>query len=246
MDTSAPAAETAALQYLQCGEAQQAIAALQHAVARTPGHGRLWQLLGIAQWEIGAVEASVASLETAMTLVPLRPEASLALALGYEVQQKHESSSGLLVALTQQDGLPTQLMEPLARALGRARKPELAYSVCRRASRAQPGEVAPLVGMVFYMRQTAASDEAVLPLLLRALGLAPEDFGVRMLAAQCLHQCGLSDDAAQVLRAADYVSSGCPTCLAAMQEIFAEAGDALAVERVGDRLAAIEAAEANG
>lgn len=237
MDASLRAIEELAVDYLLQGEPALALAELSAVVDAAPDEGRLWELLGIGHWEIGQVRESIAALETAMTLVPLGPEATLALGLGYEVIQKLPLAKDLFIDLAGRDALPLRVLEPLARGLGRANESGLALAMCERAATSQPDELGPLMGMVFYMGRLGRPAEHLLPVLLRALGLAPEDFTIRMLAARCLHDCGLAEDAAELLRVADYLDSSCPSCLHAMQEIFLAAGDEPAAADVVERLA---------
>lgn len=237
------AVEQTAVDMLNRGEATPAIElltrALNEAPGELPGEGRLRELRGWACWELGDVQQSVHELETAMSLVPLGAEGTLALALGYEVMQKRDLSIGLLNQLVDRRTLPLRVLESLARALGRAGEFAKALDICQRASAAQPDELAPLMGVVFYQGRVGGSPEWLLEPLFRALHLAPEDFSIRMLTARCLHDCGLSEDAADVLRAVEYLESCCPSCLNTMHEIFRACGDSAAAAAVVEKLSLV-------
>ncbi len=202
-----------------------AIEKLNQALADSPDDGRLWDLLGVALWDSGAVQDSIEALEHATILVPLSPEGQLALGLGYEVVQKRELALELLLGLAGRDHLSPAILEQLARALGRAGEFSTALHVCQRAASAMPESPAPLLGVAYYMTRLGASSEQLLPALFRAMHLDPHDTGVRILLARRLHDCGMSEDAAEVLRLVDLSKYRCVRCLAAMQEIFQAAGD---------------------
>lgn len=236
MEAPLRAVEEMAIDNLSRGDAALAIADLSIALDESPDEGRLWELLGLGQWKFGAVQESIRSLETAMTLIPLGAKATLALALGYEVIQKFSLAKGLLVELATRNELPTTVFEALARGLGRANEPALALAVCQRAAAAHPDKLGPLMGIVFYMGRLGVSSERMLPPLFRALDIASKDFSIRMLTARCLHDCGLSEDAAEVLRVVSFLDSRCPNCLRVMQEVFHAAGDERTAAQVVERL----------
>jgi Flp pilus assembly protein TadD len=225
------AAYTEACALLASGNTCRAIDALTAAVEDEPDEGRLWALLGVAQWSVGAVTDSIASLETALTLVPLEVEGRLALALGYEVIQKRDLAADLCVGIAHEDNLPYRVLEPLSRALGRANEPQLALDVCREASRRRPHDAGPLRGMAFYMARLGKArfggeGEEVLAVLFRAFHLEPDDFDTRLLLAHRLRDCGRVNEAAYLLATVAIETAACPRCLNAMREIFIDAGDA--------------------
>ncbi|MEO1498611.1 MAG: tetratricopeptide repeat protein [Planctomycetota bacterium] len=224
---------------LASGECTEAIELLEAAVADSPDEGTLWCLLGVAQWGIGSVEDSIASLETATTLVPVGAEGRLALALGYEVIQKRELASDLFVGLLSEEHLPYAVLEPLSRALARAKQPALALEVCQRAAGRRPDSAGPLRGMAFYMTQLDRASEEILPVLFKAFHLEPEDFDTRMQLAKRLLDCGRLEEAAYLMSVIEIESSCCPSCLVAMQEIFEAAGDSDNARRCLETLIAI-------
>lgn len=210
---------------LAAGDCSGAIDRLSDAVAMEPDAGKLWTLLGVAQWSVGAVHEAIASLETALTLTPLDAPARLALALGYEVIQKQDLANGLLESLLAEKDLPLPVLEPLARALGRGRRPALALEVCRRAAALDTDSPLPLRGVAFYMAQLGRGHEEIVPVLLRALRLDPTNFNIRIQLARRLRECDRTDEAARLLSPVAIESSRCPSCLRAMREIFEEVGD---------------------
>lgn len=233
------AAYTEACALLASGNTCRAIDALTVAVEHEPDEGRLWALLGVAQWSVGAVTDSIASLETALTLIPLEVEGRLALALGYEVIQKRKLAADLCVGIAEEDNLPYRVLEPLARALGRANEPQLALDVCREASRRRPHDAGPLRGMAFYMSRLGKDAEAILAVVFRAFHLEPDDFDTRLLLAHRLRDCGRATEAAYLLATVAIETAACPRCLNAMREIFLDAGDAENAARCISALVAI-------
>lgn len=210
---------------LEENDCPTAIEELQRTIDEFPDEGRLLDLLGVALWDSGSVQESIDTLEQASMLVPLSPEAQLALGLGYEVAQKRELASNVLISLASRENLSPSILEQLARALGRANELSVALHVCERAAQLQPDSTAPLLGISYYMARLGASSRQILPVLFRALHLDPEDNSLRILLARRLHDCELCDEAAEVLRVVDSSSTTCPNCLYAMHEIFQAAGD---------------------
>jgi len=218
-----------------------AIDLLARAVEREPDDGELWSLLGVAQCSAGQVSDSIASLETALTLTPVGPEGRLALALGYEVIQKRELATDLFVGLREEDGLPYRVLEPLSRALARADQPALALEVCQHAAVRRPDEVGPLRGIAFYLSQLGRNSEEILTVLFKAFHLDPEHFDTRMQLARRLHEAGRCQEASYLLSVVQIETSCCPSCLNAMREIFAAAGDHENAHRCVSTLVALAA-----
>ncbi|MEM9185689.1 MAG: tetratricopeptide repeat protein [Planctomycetota bacterium] len=219
---------------------QSAIRELTSALAQHPDAGRLWELRGQVHLADNDPVDAVSCLEHAQCLVPLSPESEFALAQGYERTGKRQPACEMLKALARRDDLPLNVLEPLARALGRHRKPQLALSICRQAASRMPDMPAPLLGMVFYQRRLGLPPEQMLPVLFRAFHLEPEDFTIRLTLARMLHESDRSTEAAQLLSVVALDSTRCPNCLSAMQAIFEDACDHERAHRCAELRAAIE------
>jgi cytochrome c-type biogenesis protein CcmH/NrfG len=219
-----------------------ALRVLRGAIKKHPDHGRLWALLGVAQWGVGAVTDSIASLETALTLVPLGADGRLALALGYEVIQKRDLATSLFCGLSEEEGLPDGVLEPLARALGRAGQFGRALRICHEASQRSPAEPGPLRGVAHYLEMLGRPPEEVIAVLFRALHLDPDNFDTRLRLAERLCDVRQPREAAYLLADLPIELSRCSRCLRRMRQVFVSAGDGENATRCVLALAAIGAA----
>lgn len=228
---------------LVSGRPHDAIDSLIQALKQNPDAGRLWELRGQAHLADGDAIDAVSCLEHASCLVPLTKEGQLALAHAYELTDKRDLAGDLFMALAGQDDLPAEMLEPLARGLGRVGKPDQALGVCAEAASRNPTSPAPLLGMVFYQRRLGHGPDRILPLLFRAFHLEPEDFDIRLALARMLHECGQKQEAAELLSVVEIETSRCPSCLVVMQEIFEDVGDQRNVGRCVNALVAIATQE---
>lgn len=228
-----------ATRLLASGRATEAIDWLSAAVEQDADAGRLWELRGRALLDLHDAAGAVRSLEHALCLVPLTAEGQFALASAYELTGECGLAADVFVALADRDTLPIGLLEPLAGALGRVGKPAQALGVCAEAAARLPGEPTPLLGMAFYHRRLGHHPTRVLPALLQALRFEPENDDTRLAVARTLHECGQTGEAAELLSVFPIERSRCPSCLAAMQQIFEGVGDGHSAGRCVDALVAL-------
>lgn len=216
--------ETAKSNFLG-GRLTEARRELEAGLAVDDESGKLWEMLGCVLHTQGIQERAVECLEQASLLVPLEDASRFILGLGYEHLERGEEASNIFRYLATRDGLEDQLLEPLARALGRRGECEAALIICLEAASREPSDSTPLMGAVFYMRRLRKPHEEVLPLLFRAHHLCPEDNECRIALAWMLHECGRSQDGAYLLSQLDIQDLKCGNCLARMRVVFRAAGD---------------------
>lgn len=207
------------------GQLAEARDALGDAIVGDPDAGRLWELLGLVDFEIGNPRGAESALERASLLCPLTPRGQLALANCYDGSGYRQAAAAIYMHLARLKELGTSLLEPLAAGLGRSGKPELALEVCRRAARLMPENPDPLMGIVHYMRRLQRPLELILPTMFRAHQLDPENKEYRISLAWMLHQLDRSDDAAFMLEPIACEESSCIRCLTLMKRVFERAGD---------------------
>ena len=198
---------------------------LELAVGIDDDAGQLWELLGMVAYADGDVKLAIDALEHASLLVPLANCSQFVLAVCYEKREQVDPALAIYRHLASQANLDDNLLEPVARALGRCDDCEYALKVCRLAACRDPATTEPLMGMVFYMKRLHRPPEQILPVLFRAFHLNPEDCDCRLTLARTLHECGQSDEAAYLLACLPIEEFRCVNCLIAIHTIFAAAGD---------------------
>ncbi len=242
----------AALQ-IDTSQLEIAILAVRHAIkldveCESPAAGRRWEILGILQSRSRQHDAAVRSLETASLLCPLSSHGQLVLADEYVRAGHVESARAIYQYLATLIPLEIELLEPLAAGLGRVGERELALTICREAADRMPGEAAPLLGIVYYLRRLRRPAATVLPYLTRAFELDPSDTECRISLAWILHSCGRSDDGARLLDEISLSEVDCVRSLTLMRCVYEAVQDdhcatvckyrleALAAQKWQDRL----------
>lgn len=215
-----------ARQKLTDGDADSAIADLRASLDGNNEQGRLWALLGVAQWSIGRVDESISSLETAQLLTPIGAEGRLTLAQAYEATERRELAADLYATIAVEETLPSRVLPVLADCLWRTDQLELAVSACQEAAQQSPGSAWPYKAIACFLSRMGKSPAKIASVLKRACQLDPEDADIRLAYAQRLHQCGNSSAALDELMKVDVDSICCASCLRTVREIFVEAGDA--------------------
>jgi tetratricopeptide (TPR) repeat protein len=190
-----------------------------------PDDGRLVQLRGIVWHARGRFDAAQRCLERAAALVPLAPTAAWCLADCYLRHDYPQSAHAILVHLAGRSDTPSELLPQLARALGQLGDHHLALEVCRTSARREPDNDQPLFGMAWYMHRLSYPAECVLPLLRRAVDLAPDCLEYRLGYGMLLYRAGRWKDAYGPLSVVPPESVRCPRCLERMVDVFDRAGD---------------------
>lgn len=227
---------TSAREKLLVGELDQAQIELRTALKADVNAGQLWELLGQVSYTKGDYQEALDALEYAGLLIPLSPCGQLILAWCYEKNELVETAREIYQFLATLKNLENNLLEPLAKGLGRTGNFEAALRVCRVAARRTPESPEPLMGMVYYMRELNRPIEQILPCLFQAHHLDPEDVECRKMLAWLLHANGRSYDAAQLLSVISIEGHQCGNCLTGMQHVFAAVEDYENAKRCADAL----------
>ncbi|MEM6331251.1 MAG: tetratricopeptide repeat protein [Planctomycetota bacterium] len=205
------------------GQHQAAAAALRAHLQKQPGEGRLWALLGVSQWALGRVAESVASLETAQTLLPMGVEARLTLAQGYEAMGRRRLAADLYATIACEESPPDRLLPRLVDCLAGSHQRGLAIRVCQEAAQRAPGDPWPARAIARLLAKLGKPPEKIAAALQRAVQLDPHDVDTRLALAQHMHQCGRTGEAVDALSTVDIAGICCTTCLAAVRDIYAAA-----------------------
>jgi tetratricopeptide (TPR) repeat protein len=209
----------------QAGQTLRAIATLNEFLDGEPDAGKAWELLGILAYAVGELPLGMSALERASALVALTAQGQLALARCYDQSGHRESARAIYVYMATLNTLADDLLQSLATGLGRHGEYQMALAICRQAAKRMPDNPDPLLGIVHYMRRLRIPPESILPTLVRAFRLAPEDNDCRITLAWLLHETGQSAAGARLLEHLDCDDFTCIRCLTLMQHIHETVGD---------------------
>lgn len=229
--------QSAQLKFL-AGDSAQAHCELRSAVEINEDSGELWELLGQVCYTKGRINEALDAFEHASLLIPLSARGQFILGRCYEYVGQDMTAIAIYQHLATIRSLESDLLEPLARALGRADQCEAALRVCRDAANRFPEAPEPLMGIVFFMRRLCRPVEQILPCLFRAHHLDPEDVDCRVTLAWLLHECGRSVEAAHYLSVIPLEEFRCGNCLTGMKAVFSAAGDQDNARRCADSIRA--------
>jgi tetratricopeptide (TPR) repeat protein len=210
------------------GMLREALRVAQAGLDKQPNDGRLWDLVGLIQHARGEFNTACRAIETASLLVPLTPPVQCVLAETYLQSEQGELARLIYEHLAKLSDLPVYLLSKIASGLGRVGEIHLALQVCRRAAGRQPECDAPLFAMAYYMGRLRYPLEVILPVLDRAISLAPDCVLYRVSKAMLLERHGRTAEAVSVVRAvpvAELASLRCGRCLARLCQLFLGAGD---------------------
>ncbi len=205
-----------------------------------PDAGRLWEQLGILQFDRNQ-RAALASLETASLLVPLTQQGQMTLADCYATAGYPQTARAIYRHLAATNDLATEMLPDLATGLERVGLCELALAVCRDAARRMPGSVVPLLGIARCLRRLRRPAATVLPYLTRAMALDPANTECRISLAWTLHACGRSGEGAEMLDGIHVATVECVPSLTRMHRVFEAADEQQGAKACKYRLEALAA-----
>jgi tetratricopeptide (TPR) repeat protein len=210
------------------GMLREALRVAEGGLRQQPDDGRLWETVGLIQHARGEFKTACRAIETASLLVPLGPRAECVLAETYLHLGQGELARLIYQHLAELPKVPTHLLSQIASGLGRLGEVHAALQVCRDAARRQPDRDAPMFAMAYYMGRLRYPLEVILPVLDRAISLAPECILYRVSKAMLLERNGQPAEAFAAVRTVnvnDLCSLRCGRCLARLCNLYTEAGD---------------------
>lgn len=222
------------------GMLREALSLAEGGLRDQPDDGRLWEVVGLIQYVRGEFKTACRAIETASLLVPLSPRAECTLAETYLHDGQGELARLIYQHLGELPNVPVHLLSQIASGLGRLGEVHLALQVCRGAARRQPDCDAPLFAMAYYMGRLRYPLEVILPVLDRAISLAPERILYRVSKAMLLERNGQSAEAYAAVRTldvGDLQALRCGRCLARLCNLYLEAGDDRGAEACREAIA---------
>lgn len=215
----------AALRHYELGELAECEELLRTALLRFPDDGRFIQLQGLLWHAHRRFAAACRAFEAASLLVPLSAAAQLALADIYRRTGRNDDARTILSFLATRHDLPTILLPGLTAALGLLGEYQQALEVCRDASGRDPEQDEALYAMAYYMNKLEYPLECIVPLLRRAISLAPDSRLYRVSLGILCARSGNWDEAYTYFAPLDAAEMRCQTCVRIMARTFDRRGD---------------------
>ncbi|MCE9604448.1 MAG: hypothetical protein K8U03_06025 [Planctomycetia bacterium] len=207
------------------GELPQCEELLRVALLRFPDDGRFIQLQGLLWHAQRRYSSACRAFEVASTLVPLSPAAQLAMADVYRRCGKKDDARTILNFLVTRSDLPAIMLPGLTAALGLIGEYQQALEVCRDASQREPEQDEALYAMAYYMNKLDYPLECVVPLLRRAISLAPDSRLYRISLAVLCARSGNWEESYMLFAPLRIADMNCQTCVRFMARVFERHGD---------------------
>jgi len=223
-----------AAELLRHGEFESVIVVLQE--LGDVDDGRCWRLRGLAHFALGKMDAAIDALEHASILLPLCAESQCRLAKCYQNTGRKDVASAIYAHLATFKALPEQLAEVVGLGLFDLGEYARALEFCR-ANQARFIEHPQLLAVTFRsMHKLRFDHQAILPLVLRAHRLEPDNVSYCITLARLLVTAGRHAEAVQVLRGVDLNALQCIASLEQMRMLFEQLRQVDAAHHCRERL----------
>lgn len=212
----------------ETGDLDAALAQTKRYLVRRPDDGRAWELAGLIQFATGEFPQSVAAIERASILIPLRPAARVCLGHGYGKIGRRSLSRDLLVGLIRDDSVSVPLLLQVASGLDAINDPAIALQACRRAAERDPQNAKPYYDMGYYAARCGYEARYTESLARKAISLDPDNVCFRVgLAAHLFKQDRVHDayDVVRELSNEQIEAITCSCCLNRIVSVYEAAGD---------------------
>lgn len=220
-----------------------AIDVLEVELAHSPDEGTLWQFRAELLHQAGDFALALDNIERAQMLVPLSNQGQRVLAECYAKLGHKELAITAYQLLATQPQLDTTLAIEVQRALGALGQWREAAKVCRRVLDESPDDDRALFALARALLQLGQPSEAAVPLLRRAVYLAPHVEQYRIaLVIQLVDQRRCDDAYAELvlLPVGELKHVCCKGCLRRLLELAVLHGDAPRAAIFASQLARFE------
>lgn len=198
-----------AAQHLAAGEWRAASAAAEAGLRHAPDHGGLHEVAGVAAYEQEEFSTSLFHLESATTFTPLGVDSQLLLADLYLRFAQMGAARAVLEFLADGDRCPTPMLADLAKALGRAGRPDVALGVCQRLTAVRPSYHPAWFGVAYYLGQLGRPAGQLEFPLRKAFELAPQALPYRLNLAAVYADIGRLAEAYRLVSGVPVEVVGC-------------------------------------
>lgn len=228
-----------AWQEYSSGNLSFAIKLAEYGLAEEEDHGPLWEVLGLAQRDLGRTEEALDSLERASLLIPLKNVSRIVLADCYAQHGRRDLAKDLFLSAAISGRLDEIELLQVAAGLEGIDEPRLAMEACRRA-----GKLAPDFGQVhydmgFYASRCGHPPHLVEALVRKAIELEPANIHYRIGLTSLLIRFGRNHEAHEVvwqLTSAQIQEVTCRCCLKRIANLFFDLGDEQRAQEFAARL----------
>ena len=190
------------------------------AVGDYPEDGRLRLIQGLIRHRLRDFPGARSALESAARLAPLEPSVRSILADCFARTGGTREAAGIYRTLAADDCCPISLLPAIASGLGDLGEYEAALDACRDIIRRDPGHHQAHFGVAFYLRRLGQPPQEVLPAVIRAHELAPDEWLYRVSVAVLLDAGGFREEACDLLRGINPCAAPCRCSLRKVTEIF--------------------------
>jgi tetratricopeptide (TPR) repeat protein len=223
------------------GFARAAIDVLEIALREDPDAGALWRLRAVLLQREGRRDEAFDNVQWAMMLAPLGQEALLVLADGYARNGCGASAADVFLQLAADDGLPSDLWEPVFGGLCEARKWQAALVFCRRMARERSDDDRVYFAMAHALGKLGRPPELSLNMIRTAIDLNPAEPRYRVALAMQQLRMGRPDDAYRSIveiSSEALASLTCRCCLQKALHVCINQGDGARAAAIAAQLAA--------
>lgn len=210
------------------GDADRVARLAEQRLRLAPHDGRVHEEIGLAFHEINRPGRAQELLELAQLMVPLKPEAELALAECHIKFDKPDLAVGLLENVGQREQVDTQTLLRAAAGMNGLGNCREAWLICRRAVRQSPDDGQAWFDLSVYMGRVGFPFSQIERVVQRAIDLEPDNVVFRISLASALARLGREDHAYAVIRefgVSELEQIGCSSCLESLRSLFEQAND---------------------
>ena len=205
-----------ATELLSSGDAAGCLSLLDGDEEERCDDGAVWQLRGLAYFELRDIPAAVLALERACLLVPLSPIAQLRLAESYIKTRRREVAVIILSHLGTLEALPEDIAVSVTQGLNRVGQCELALQFGLDSLRRFRSSHRLLFSVAKVMWRLNYSADDVLPFAYQAHHIRPGNLRYRIFFAQLLLRAKRPREAARLLIAVELEQVDCIASLERM------------------------------
>lgn len=219
---------TIAIGLFERGFVKASLGTLSRGLDQFPDAARLWEMQGILLHSERDFVGAEFALETASMLAPLGMAGEFALAACYLQAGRTSPAGAIYEHLQSNRQVPTARLSELATGLARCGMLHQALAVCRQAAELEPDSEEAIYGMAHYMSRLSYPAEQIIPLLERAVDLAPHEAHYRLALIGWLARARCFSQAHQHLQAIPHTRLAaieCACCLNRLIQVSREVQD---------------------
>jgi len=200
----------------------------EEALSESPDAGALHEAAGLLLHQLGDHGRTRELLESAQSLVPLRPESEVALAECHIRAGENDLATSLLENVGRRKPDAPEVLLRAAELLERLAEFRAAWCICRRVVNEFPDEARAWFDLSFYMGRLRFPFPCIEAACRRAISLDPANVTYRISLVSALSRLERQEDAHQLLRglgAAELSQVRCAGCLTALRALYESVND---------------------